>query len=277
MAGMTRLDLGRLGAALDVDDPEHRADAAELERLGYTTIWIAGGQLTTLQPLRDVLDATASVRVGSAIIPAEVHSAATVAATHSELEAAHPGRFVAGLGGAQGPKPLRVLNAYLDDLDAADPPVPAAARLLAALGPRKLATARDRTAGALMLLVTPAYTALARELMGPDATLVVQHLVALEEDPEQARAAAREILGFLTAVPGYRSSLVRMGFDDSDVTELSDALVDALVAWGDADRIAARLREHLAAGADQVAVSVLPTPANPKPNEAWQQLAGLLR
>lgn len=273
---MTGPDLGPLGATVDVTRPDHLADAAELERLGYSTIWVTGGQLQTLRPLHDVLGATESVRVGSAIIPAEVHDAAAVAATHAELAAAHPGRLVAGLGGAQGPRPLRALNAYLDELDAADPPVPVADRLLAALGPRKLALARERTAGAVTLLVTPDDTARARALLGPDATLVVLHLVVPDQDAEAARSAARVPLGFLSGVAGYRANFARMGFSEADVTDLADGFVDALVARGDEATIAARLREHLDAGADHVALSVLPTPARPEPHEAWRRLAAAL-
>lgn len=274
---MTRLDLGPVGATLDVvDRPGHLDDAAELERLGYSTLWVPGGQLQSLRPLRDLLDATASVRVGSSIIPAEVHDADAVAATHADLAAAHPGRFVAGLGGAQGPRPMQVLSAYLDDLDAASPPVPASRRVLAALGPRKLALARDRTAGALTLLVTPEYTAQARAALGPDGTLAVQHFVVLDDDAEAARSTARGPLGMLSGVAGYRANFARMGFTDADVDELRDDLVDALVAWGDAAAVAAQLRTHLDAGADHVAVSVLPTPARPDPREAWRQLAGEL-
>ncbi len=61
-------------------------------------------------------------------------------------------------------KPLATTGAYLDALD--DGGVPAAARCIAALGPRMLELARDRTAGAHPYLVTPEHTATARNILG---------------------------------------------------------------------------------------------------------------
>lgn len=175
------------------------ADVAELERLGYATIWLPGGQLSTLDPIRQVLGATARIAVGSAIIPTGVYDARTVAATFAELEAAHPGRFVAGLGGAQRPRQLAALHAYLDELDSPWTPVPAARRMLAAIGPRKLALASDRTAGALPLLVTPEYTAGAREVLGDGSTLVVHQYVVLDPGPRPRRGARSAVLPDLGA------------------------------------------------------------------------------
>jgi probable F420-dependent oxidoreductase len=167
------------------------------------------------------------------------------------------------------------LNEYLDRLDRLDrsePPVPAERRILAALGPRKLELARDRAAGAVALLVTPDYTAEARRILGPDATLVVSLMTVLGTDAAQARDTARVPLRFLSGVGGYATNFERMGFGADDISGLSDRLVDDLVAWGDADAIVARVRSHLAAGADHVVVSEL----GERPGEVARQLAGLL-
>src|ERR1700754_543584 len=133
---MTQLDLGDLGpigVTLDVRaDGGHLEDAALLESLGYSAIWIAGGQLATLDPLRDVIRATKTIPVGSAIIPAQVYTSEDVVALRRDLEATDPGRLITGLGGAHGDRPLRTMNAFLDSLDAADPPVPPGARMLSA-------------------------------------------------------------------------------------------------------------------------------------------------
>lgn len=107
-----------------------------------------------------------------------------------------PGRFVAGLGGPQVPRPLRPLNDYLDQLDQGEPPVPAGRRILAALGPRKLEVARERAAGAVLLLVTPGYTRAARSILGSGAALVISQLVVLDTDAARAREAARGSLRF---------------------------------------------------------------------------------
>ncbi|GAB2880784.1 TIGR03620 family F420-dependent LLM class oxidoreductase [Streptomyces mayteni] len=274
---MTRLGLGPVGVTLDVRaDGGHLEDAALLEDLGYSTLWIAGGQLAALDPLRDVVLATERVTVGSAIIPARVHPPADVVAFRRDLEATAPGRLITGLGGVQGGSPLRTMNAYLDGLDAATPPVPADARLLAALGPRMLELSRDRAAGALALLVTPEFTAGARAVLGDEAALVVMEYVVVETDPRRARDAVREPVGFLSRVGGYPENLRRMGFTDADLAETSDRLIDGVVAWGDVDAVAARVRRHLAAGADQVVLAVRPTEPDTVPHAEWRALAAAL-
>lgn len=272
---MRRLEFGRIGVTMEVRET-FRDDAVELEKLGYSTIWLPGGQLTTLDPLADVVGATQTVNVGSAIIAAERYSAETVAATYADIEARNPGRFVVGLGGAHGSNHLKRLNAYLDDLDVRSPAVPVSARVLAAMGPRKLELARERAGGALPQLVTPEYTAWARSVLGSEPALVIPMYVVLDREPGFAREAARRPVEFLTKVDGYVPNIRRMGFTERDAEEISDRLVDGLVAWGDVDAVAARVLEHLDAGADQVVLTVLPTPSNPDPSAAWSALADRL-
>jgi probable F420-dependent oxidoreductase len=126
---------------------------------------------------------------------------------------------------------------------------------LAALGPRKLELARDRCAGAILLLVTPAYTSAAREVIGYDSTLVIEQMLVLDTDAARARQTARRPLRFLAGLPGYRASFARMGFTDGDIAGLSDAFVDQLVVWGDADPIGARIAQYRQAGADHIMAS----------------------
>jgi probable F420-dependent oxidoreductase len=158
------------------------------------------------------------------------------------------------------------------------PTVPAVARVLAALRPRMLQLARERAAGAYPLLVTPGYTARARSLLGEDAAPVVGQFVILDPDPERTRALARGPLGFMTrAGSGYAANLRRMGFAEEEVAQVSDRLVDAVVAWGDLDAVAARIAEHLRAGTDQVALSVLSAdPPGSLPVRQWRRLAKAL-
>lgn len=78
---------------------------------------------------------------------------------------------------------------------------------------------------------------------------------------------------FLLEVGGYRANMRRMGFADEDVDRLSDHLVDALVSWGDESTIAARVQEHLNAGADHVILGVLADDDQPGPAEVERQLA----
>jgi probable F420-dependent oxidoreductase len=272
---MSKLDLGPVGVALTVSDA-YLGQAAELERLGYSALWLPGGQIDDLNRLTEIIRATTAVPVASAIISLDVYPASSVAGLYAQLEASAPGRLVAGLGGPQKAHPLPALNDYLDHLDQADPPVPAGRRLLAALGPRKLELARDRCAGAILLLVTPAYTSAARRIIGGDSTLVIDQMLVLDTDAARARQTARRPLRFLSGLPGYRASFARMGFTDGDIADLSDALVDQLVLWGDTDAITARIGEYRQAGADHVLLHVLSDGDQPGPVEAARRLAGRL-
>ncbi len=272
---MSKLRLGPVGMALNVSaDGTYLKDAAELEKLGYSTIWLPGGQIDRLDRITAIVHATTSVPVASAIIPVDVYDPAAVRQLYAGLQASAPDRFVAGLGGPQQPRPLGPLNDYLDQLDHGDPPVPAGRRILAALGPRKLELARDRAAGALALLVTPAYTRQARRILGAGSTLIISQMLVLDTDAGRAREAARIPLGFLSGIRGYRANFARMGFAESDIAGLSDRLVDDLVIWGSADTVTARVREHLDAGADQVALTVLNSGGQPRTIEAARELAG---
>ncbi|WP_037158440.1 TIGR03620 family F420-dependent LLM class oxidoreductase [Rhodococcoides fascians] len=245
---MDTLGLGPLGISLDVGH-SYLDDAGELESLGYSSLWLAGGQIDRLSRLSDLVRATETATVVPGIVPVDAYSAAQTGELYDELEPS--GRFVLGLGGPQTAKPLAGMNAYLDDLA-----VPSSRILLAALGPKKLELARTRAAGAVALLVTPDYTAGARKVLG-DAVLAVDQFVVLEENPAKARALAREPLSFLLTVPGYRQNLLRMGFVVDEIDQVSDRLVDAVVAWGSVDHIARRVDEHWQAGADHVVLAPL--------------------
>jgi probable F420-dependent oxidoreductase len=272
---MDRLDLGPTGVALTVSDT-YLAEAAELERLGYSALWLPGGQIDTLSRLADIAGATGAVAVGSSIISLDVYSAAAVAEAYAQAEATAPGRLMVGLGGPQQRRPLPALNAFLDQLDHADPPVPDRRRLLAALGPRKLELARDRFAGAILLLVTPDYIGAARHVLGAQSTLVIDQMLVLDTDPARARRTARRPLEFLSGLPGYRASFARMGFTETDISVVSDRIVDELVVWGDADTIAAWIGQQLRAGADHVILHPLSEAGQADPIDVARSLADSL-
>jgi probable F420-dependent oxidoreductase len=274
---MSKLELGPIGMTLELSaDGSHLDEAAALEGLGYSAIWLRGGQIDSLGRIAEVVRATRAVPVVPGIIPVDVYPPEAVSGLYADLEASAPGRFIAGLGGPQVPRPLRPLNDYLDRLDGGEPPVPASRRILAALGPRKLEIARERAAGAVMLLVTPDYTRTARRILGTQRTLVVSQMVVLQTDASRAREAARGSLRFLAGVAGYRASFARMGFTGSDIASLADPLVDQLVAWGSTDAITARINEHLRAGADHVVLSVLGGGRRPAIDSARQLAAPFL-
>jgi probable F420-dependent oxidoreductase len=260
---MSKLDLGPVGMTVPVSaDGRHLDEAAALEGLGYSAIWLRGGQIDNLSRIAEVVRATTAVPVVPGIIPADVYAPGEVIRLYAQLQASAPGRFIAGLGGPQVPRPLGPLHDYLDQLDHGEPPVPASRRILAA--------------GAVLLLVTPDYARTARRILGDQATLVISQMVVLETDAARAREAARGPLRFLSGVAGYRASFARMGFSGSDIDGLSDELVDRLVAWGTAGTITARVSEYRQAGADHVAVTVLDNNHQPAADSARELAPGLL-
>jgi probable F420-dependent oxidoreductase len=125
-----------------------------------------------------------------------------------------------------------------------------------------LQLARERTAGAHPYFVPVEHTRQAREILGPDRLLAPEQAVVFAKTREKARPTGDVYMRTYLALPNYRQNLVRLGWSDDELTPPgSDRLFDAVVAWGDDQEIAGKLRRHLDAGADQVAVSVLtPTP-----------------
>jgi probable F420-dependent oxidoreductase len=249
------ITLGPIGLASAnpfTDDPAVVADEAQhAESLGFATLWRSGN----LPMLDAAVRATTTIPVATGIIGVSAVPASDVVATYAALQRDHPGRFIAGLGGAHDAHPLGTLNVYLDELDAAD--VPAERRVLAALGPNMLALARERAAGAYPYLVTPSYVSNARAALGADRMLAVLSMVIPVTDREAARRAVAEPLGFLAKVGGYRRNLLRLGFSESDIDGVSDRLLDGIAAWGDVGAIAEHVAQYHAAGADQVVLRIL--------------------
>lgn len=236
--------------------------ASELEQLGYPTLWLGASPDAALGMVDPLLEATERLVVGTSIVNIWASAPGPVAESFHRLEAKFPGRFLLGIGAGHPEatsdyrKPYAALVDYLDQLD--EHGVPAERRALAALGPRVLELARTRTAGALPYLITPEYTRGARELLGPDALLVAEQKIVLDEDPERAREIGRPRVGIYLRLSNYIANLKRIGFSEQDLESPgSDRLIDELAVHGGLDVVAAGLRAHLAAGADQIAVQVL--------------------
>jgi probable F420-dependent oxidoreductase len=260
--------------------------AAELEEIGFGTMWVPGRQPDDLEErLHLLLAATQRMTVATGIVSIWTHPASATAALHARLSSEFPDRFLLGLGVSHAPavggkyrKPLTEMVRYLDTLDAADPPVPPTERVLAALAPRMLALARERALGSHPYLVTPEHTRIAREALGPDALLAPEQTVVLEEDAGTARAVARQWLARYLQLPNYVNNLTRIGFGREDVENGgSDRLVDELIAWGDADAVRAKVEAHRAAGADHVALQVVTSDPAQLPREQWRRLAAAFR
>jgi probable F420-dependent oxidoreductase len=236
---------------------------AEAEALGYGAIWLGGSPGGDLKVVEDILDTTDHIAVATGIVNVWKDDAATMAADYHRIAAKHPDRFLLGLGIGhpeaveEYQTPYAKLVSYLDELD--ELKVPAAGRALAALGPRVLKLAAERTAGAHPYLVTPEHTRQAREIMGPGPLLAPEQKVVLETDPERARAIGRpRVAKPYLGLTNYVSNLRRLGWTDADLADGgSDALIDALAVHGDADALARGVTAHLDAGADHVAVQIL--------------------
>jgi probable F420-dependent oxidoreductase len=255
------VELGRFG----VWHQAHRWTpevAVGLEALGYGTLWLGGSPTADLRDAEVLLEATDSVIVGTSIVNIWNSDPAEVAASYHRLESIHPGRFLLGVGighpeqTAVYSTPYTSMVEYLDALDAAG--VPAERRMLAALGPKVLKLAADRTAGAIPYLVTPDHTREAREVMGPDALLAPEHKVVLETDGVVARAIGRPVVVPYLSLSNYTTNLLRLGyFEDEFAHGGADRLIDDLVLHGTAVDISDGLTAHLEAGADHVVVQQL--------------------
>jgi probable F420-dependent oxidoreductase len=283
--------VGIYEAALRFGDPGEAAErAAEAEELGYTALWTGdiGGDL--FGALANQLRATRRITVASGVLNLWMHEPHDAAAGYHGLVAEFGPRVLIGIGISHAPlidrdepgryrAPLATTAGYLDELDKADPPLPVADRVLAALGPKMLRLARGRTAGAHPYLATPEHTATARDILGHDRLLAPEQGVVLETDPATARAIARKNLAMYIGLPNYVNNWLRHGFTADDVAaQGSDRLVDAVYAWGDEEAIAARVRAHVDAGADHVAVQVLTDRDDLSvfPGDQWRRLAPVL-
>lgn len=254
-------DLGRFGAWLPTRSitPEL---AAAIESLGYGAAWIGGSPDADLAWVEPALAKTTSLQLATGIVNIWSAPAPAVAESFQRIESAHPGRFLLGIGvghreHTQGyVKPYDALVGYLDELDAAL--VPTSRRVLAALGPRVLRLAAERSAGAHPYLTTPEHTAKAREQVGKSVFLAPEHKVVLTTDRDEARAVGRRFLDHYLGLSNYVNNWLRLGFTQRDVSKPgSDRLIDAVVAYGTPESIARSLNEHCEAGADHVAIQVL--------------------
>jgi probable F420-dependent oxidoreductase len=273
-----RATVGRFGVWYRGAPPAGFAPA--LERLGFGTLWLGGSPAGDLRLAEEQLAATTTLAVATGIVNIWASDPHEVARAFARVEARHPGRFVLGVGvghreaTAAYRSPYESLASYVDTLLADG--VPAGSLVLAALGPRVLRLAAERTAGAHPYLVTPEHTRRARELLGEGPLLAPEQHVLVDPDPERARALARRALEYYLRLSNYVASFRRLGFSEADVADGgSDALVDALVAHGSAGVVAGQVREHLEAGADHVAVNLVPHESE-DPAETLGELAGAL-
>jgi probable F420-dependent oxidoreductase len=286
--------LGRVGiwsAQLRFGDPEEGLEAAaELDALGFGTLWIPDAGGPVLERVRQLLGATTNAAVATGILNVWMHDPADVARDHAAIDADFPGRFLLGIGISHAPmidadepgkyrKPLETMGIFLDGLDAHRVEGHRPARVLAALGPKMLQVARERSLGVHPYLIPVAHTRFTRETLGPDAVIAASLTVICDDDTEKARAIARNDMETYLGLPNYVTVWRRLGWGDDDFAgNGTDEFIDAIYAYGSLDAIAARIAEHHDAGADHICIRVVTdAPDDPTrlPREQWRYLGGL--
>ena len=271
-----------------LDRAKARDAVAELDDLNFETVWIPeSGTKEILGVVGDLLNASSKIAIASGILNIWMHEASEVASAVHEFHNDHPERFLLGLGvshaslvepaGRDYLRPRSMMIDFLDELDAAPEPVLPRDRILAALGPKMLELAKDRSLGAHPYCVPVAHTAVAREALGVGPILAPELKAVLIEDAATARDVARHHLDHYLEMPNYVNNLLRFGFEQDDMLHGgSDRLVDALVAWGSPDVVIDRIKQHQAAGADHVCVNVITESATEFPIDEWRAISAAL-
>jgi probable F420-dependent oxidoreductase len=290
-----RSRLGSIGiwsAQVRHGDPTEALEAAvELDELGFDTLWIPDAGGPVMEAVERLLGETRRMAIATGILNIWMHDAAAIAHRHAQIDAAHPDRFVMGLGVSHAPlidadapgryrRPYTRMVEYLDELDTNRPETHRPARLLAALAPRMLELASRRTLGIHPYLVPVAHTRWAREQLGDGPVIAPSLTVILEPDPAKARAIARKDATTYLGLPNYVDTWRRLGYGDDDFAgNGTDAFIDSLYAHGTVDDIADRIEAHRDAGADHVclrAVTDHPNDHLRPPRDEWRHLAELL-
>lgn len=254
---------------------DERRLAGEIESLGFKTLWIPEslGSKEIFAHASILLGATKTLIVASGIANIWARDPVAMANGARTLQEAHGDRFLCGLGVSHKPavqargssyeRPLEYMRGYLDAMDTApfvgpnrkDPPAP---RLLAALGPRMLRLAAERSLGAHPYFVPVEHTPIARKALGAEPLLAVEQACTVETDPTKAREIARRHMKRYLELDNYANNLRRLGWGEADIADGgSDRLVDAIVAWGDVGAVKARADAHRDGGADHVCLQVL--------------------
>jgi probable F420-dependent oxidoreductase len=280
LAGWLTVDLGSLGRiGIWRRHPEGADGLAELEQLGYGTLWL--GVSPGLADVRPYLESTRTLTIATGILNVWRHDPADVAAAHGRLNDEFGGRFLLGIGighpevTSEYRKPLPTMRAFLDGLDAAERPVPRDQRAVAALGPKMLDLAAERSLGAHPYFTPPEHTRFARERVGQGVLVAPEVTVVVEPDTDTARELARAFAARYLALTNYTANLLRHGFTEDDLADGgSDRLIDAVIPHGSAEQVAEAVQAHFDAGADHVCLQ--PVGHGGVPLEDYRALARAL-
>jgi probable F420-dependent oxidoreductase len=279
---MSGVALGRIGVwtAKPPFGVEGPGEAAKLiEQLGYSAWWV--GASPHVRDLRPVLEATSTLVAATGILNVWANEPPETAAAAADVRSEFPSRFMLGIGighseaASEYRKPLTAMRAFLDGLDASETPPPPDERCLAALGPKMLDLARERTAGTHPYFVPIAHTRDARERLGPGKLVAPELACVVDTDRPRARQIARGYAAYHLDLRNYVQNLLRFGFTEDDVADGgSDRLINAIVPQGSAEEIGEVVQAHLEAGADHVCLQ--PLGEEGLPRNAWAALAKAL-
>ena len=290
------MELGRVGVwssqLVTMPAAATKTAVAEVEALGFRTVWYPESLAKEAMSVAGfLLGASDRLIVATGIANMWVRDPVAMINGARTLAEAFSDRFLLGIGVSHGPsvnrrghdyrRPLSAMVSYLAAIDDAPYQGPAPAEeppmVLAALGPRMLRLAADRTWGAHPYFVPVEHTAFARSEMGSEALLAPEQAVVVSSDPSEARRIARIHTRRYLAIEHYRNNLLRLGWDEGDVAgDGSDALVDAIVVWGDVTAIQVRVAAHFEAGADHVCVQVLNGTGDLFPSDDLKKIAPAL-
>ena len=265
---------GRMGVwfstnALDVNQLAELAPG--VEELGYDVLWYPEALAYESMAMGSyLLSRTKRLVLGSGIANLYARDAAAAAAGHDTLNRLYGNRFILGLGVSHAPavegrrnqiygKPLATMRAYLNGMERAglDPAFKLDDRnvVLAALGPKMLELAREKTKGSLPYNVTPEHTRQAKAILGPDKWLCVEQKICLTTDEKAARAVAAFQMKRYMSLPNYYNNWLRIGFSEEELANGGGPrFLDAMVAWGTEAQIRERIEAHFEAGATHVCI-----------------------
>jgi len=259
---------------------EHAAEAARLvEQLGFRAWWV--GSSPQVADVLPVLEATSTLVAATGVLNVWRSDPRETAAADAELRARFPERFLLGIGVGHPEitsdyrRPLTAMRSFLDGLDASPTPPPADERCLAALAPKMLDLAGERSAGTHLYFVSVEQTRLARQRLGAGKLVAPELACVVDANSDRAKAVAREYARSYLNLGNYRRGLLASGFAAEELADGgSDRVIDAVVPHGSAEQIAEVVRAHLEAGADHVCLQPLGEAGIPR--ASWTALAKVL-
>jgi probable F420-dependent oxidoreductase len=276
------MEIGKLGVWTTYGPfgKERAGEAAKLvEQLGYGAWWLGGSP--HVPDVRPILEATSALVAATGILNVWINDPGETAAADAAAREEFGGRLMLGIGighreaTSEYRRPLETMRGFLDGLDATPAPPPIDGRCLAALGPKMLELAGERTAGTHTYFVPVEHTRFARERLGSGKLVAPELACVVDTDPVRARAVARDYAKLYLGLRNYTQGLLRFGFTERDIADGgSDRLIDAVIPHGSAEQIAEVVRAHLDAGADHVCLQ--PLGEEGVPRKSWTALAETL-